>query len=507
MNKTSTRGNGNGAGTGVRFSTETIETNPYLQHLPEEDRDQEHQEDRSELDEFGDADQGYPIDVDHEQHKANQRRRRVVLVAAMLFVTSALVAVLVAYYRSATRVEYGKTTQQHEVLPPPPNMNQTTGRDSRTERAIEEAQRLTAGNAATPRPVAALGGLENIDKNTSGEMPFKAPPAAIGASLTVDPTNTTAQATPGIASRADLNGPSDAPSTEKPVEPSHRGSETSLYMGDAAASRPNPSKADPAKKVASADMRARTVTLPPFASVLPVRTVGALFTLRTGALVRLELTRDITGEGWSMKRGTLLVGTTKGGDLDRAYVLVLGFIDPQSGKLVKLGGEVRGGDGGEGLKGKRRQLESGWARALAGISNAGVAITTALLSGRADTVIVSDGLRSRAVNPIADEVTGVLGNEVNRSHERGFVEVLAGTPGYVMVTDLPAILRGTEANPELDQKSLALLTDVDATRPSTGLSERELAELLASGSPDEIRAAMPKMTSEMRKIAAALLPP
>jgi hypothetical protein len=76
-----------------------------------------------------------------------------------------------------------------------------------------------------------------------------------------------------------------------------------------------------------------------------------------------------------------------------------------------------------------------------------------------------------------------------------------------MVTDLPAILRGTEANPELDEKSLALLTDVDATRPSTGLSERELAELLASGSPDEIRAAMPKMTSEMRKIAAALLPP
>jgi hypothetical protein len=231
-----------------------------------------------------------------------------------------------------------------------------------------------------------------------------------------------------------------------------------------------------------------------------------LFTLRTGALVRLELTRDVKGEGWSMKRGTLLVGTTKGGDFDRAYVSVLGFIDPQSGKLVKLGGEVRGGDGGEGLKGKRRQLESAWARALAGISNAGVAITTALLSGRADTVIVSDGLRSRAVNPIADEVTGVFG-EVNRRQERGFVEVLAGTPGYVMVTDLPAMLRGTEANPELDEKRLALLTDVDATRSSTGLSERELAELLASGSPDEIRAAMPKMTSDMRKIAAALLPP
>lgn len=506
MNKTSTRGNGNGAVTGVRLSTETIESNPYLQHLPDEDRKQEHAADRAGLDELTDEDQGYPIDAENEQSKVNQRRRRVVLVAAMLFVTATLVVILIAYYRSATRVEYGKTTKQREVLPPPPNMNQTTGRDSRTERAIEEAQRLTAGNAATPRPVPAPGGVDNIDKNSSGEMPFKAPPADFGTSLTVDP-NTTAQTTPGIANRAELNSPNDARSTEKPAEPSHRNAETSLYMGDATASKPSPAKADPANKVAPVEKRTRTVTLPPFASVLPVRTVGALFTLRTGALVRLELTRDIKGDGWSMKRGTLLVGTTKGGDLDRAYVSVLGFIDPHSGKLVKLGGEVRGGDGGEGLKGKRRQLESGWARALAGISNAGVAITTALLSGRTDTVIVSDGLRSRAVNPIADEVTGVFGSEVNRRREQGFVEVLAGTPGYVMVTDLPAILKGTEANPELDEKSLALLTDVDATRPSTGLSERELAELLASGSPDEIRAAMPKMTSEMRKIAAALLPP
>jgi hypothetical protein len=506
MNKTSSRGNGNGAVTGVRLSTETIESNPYLQHPPDEARDREHHADQSDLDELSDEDQGYPIDAEDEERKVNQRRRRVVLVAAMLFVTATLVIVLIAYYRSATRVEYGKRTKQREVLPPPPNMNQTTGRDSRTERAIEEAQRLTAGNAATPRPVPA-GGKEDIDKATSGEIPFTAPPASNGSSFTVDPTNTTAQTTPGIVSRAELDRSNDPPLTEKPSEPSHRSSETSLYIGETSASRPSPAKADPANKVAPVEKGTRTVTLPPFASVLPVRTVGALFTLRTGALVRLELTRDIKGDGWSMKRGTLLVGTTKGGDLDRAYVSVLGFIDPHSGKLVKLGGEVRGGDGGEGLKGKRRQLESGWARALAGISNAGVAITTALLSGRADTVIVSDGLRSRAVNPIADEVTGVFGSEVNRRREQGFVEVLAGTPGYVMVTDLPAILRGTEANPELDEKSLALLTDVDATRPSTGLSERELAELLASGSPDEIRAAMPKMTSEMRNIAAALLPP
>jgi hypothetical protein len=500
--KTSTRGNGNGVGTSVRLSTETIESNPYLRHLPDEDRSEQ---DTEVLDEVSEEDDGYPIDAEDEKRKMTYRRRRMVLVAAVLVVTAVIVAVLVFYYRTATRVEYGRTTKEHEVLPPPPTVNSTTGQDARTERAIEEAQRLTAGNSTAPRPVANSGEVANIDKKINGETPFKTPPDAFATSLTVDPTKTTTP--PAIAARAEFNRSNDAPSTEKQVEPSHRNSETSLYIGEISASRANQSKTDQTKNIAPAAMRVRTVTTPPFASVLPVRTVGALFTLRTGALVRLELTRDVTGEGWSMKRGTLLVGTTKGGDFDRAYVSVLGFIDSQSGKLVKLGGEVRGGDGGEGLKGKRRQLESGWARALAGISNAGVAITTALLSGRADTVIVSDGLRSRAINPIADEVTGVFGSEVNRRQERGFVEVLAGTPGYVMVTDLPAILRGAEANPELDEKSLALLTDVDATRPSTGLSERELAELLASGSPDEIRAAMPKMTSEMRKLAAALLPP
>ena len=74
-----------------------------------------------------------------------------------------------------------------------------------------------------------------------------------------------------------------------------------------------------------------------------------------------------------------------------------------------------------------------------------------------------------------------------------------------MVTDLPTTIKGTEASPDLNEETLAALTDVDAARPATGLSERELADLLADGSPEEIRAAMPRMTPEMRKIAAAVL--
>jgi hypothetical protein len=184
MNKTSTQGNGNGAVTGARLSTETIESNPYLQHLPTEDRNEK---DSEVLDEVSEEDVGYPIDAEDEKRKGTYRRRRVFLVAAVLIVTAAVVAILVFYYRAATRVEYGKATKQHEVLPSPPTVNSTSGRDARTERAIEEAQRLTAVTSTTPRPVVDPADAANIDKNINGETPFKTPPDAIGRSLTVDP--------------------------------------------------------------------------------------------------------------------------------------------------------------------------------------------------------------------------------------------------------------------------------------------------------------------------------
>jgi hypothetical protein len=96
----------------------------------------------------------------------------------------------------------------------------------------------------------------------------------------------------------------------------------------------------------------------------PGRTIGGLYTLRSGALPRLELTRDILANGWATKRGTVHVGTTKGGEYDRANVAIVGFIDPESGKFVKLGGDVLGGDGAAGLKGISRQVDSRWARIL-----------------------------------------------------------------------------------------------------------------------------------------------
>src|SRR5204862_675794 len=91
-----------------------------------------------------------------------------------------------------------------------------------------------------------------------------------------------------------------------------------------------------------------TAVLPVFGTMLPVRTRGVIFTLRNNSYARLELSNDVSGKGWSLPKGTLLIGRTSGSENDRAYVNVIGYIDARDNKLVKLSGEVLGSDGGAG---------------------------------------------------------------------------------------------------------------------------------------------------------------
>src|SRR5262249_14959549 len=105
-------------------------------------------------------------------------------------------------------------------------------------------------------------------------------------------------------------------------------------------------KAKLSEPAAPALLKAATppVVLPPFGAMLPIRTMGALYTLRPG-LARFELMRDVRGQGWQMRKGTTLIGQQQGGEYDRAYVSLLGFIDPESKRFVKAPGEVLGADG------------------------------------------------------------------------------------------------------------------------------------------------------------------
>jgi len=247
------------------------------------------------------------------------------------------------------------------------------------------------------------------------------------------------------------------------------------------------------------------VILPAFGSVLPVRLLGSLYTLRSGSLVRFELTRDVRGPGWSMKKGTVLVGANRGSEYDRAYVAIVGFIDPERGRLVKLTGDVLGADGGAGLRGRRRQLSSAWSRAFSRVGSSAVNVAGLAVGGLGrNSVIINDAYGYRVVNPVASELSSLISARAN-GQQRGFVEVAAGTQGYVMVTDLPAEIQGVDALDGLTAKDLAERLDDGRVRASTGLGESELSELLSSGSVEDIRAAMPRMTPEMRRIAEVVI--
>lgn len=240
------------------------------------------------------------------------------------------------------------------------------------------------------------------------------------------------------------------------------------------------------------------VAMPSFGTMLPVRTLGAIYTLRSGALTRFEVTRDVSGEGWKLPRGTVFVGTLRGGEYDRAYMAMIGFIDPQTGRLVKVGGDVLGADGASGLKGKRRRLSSRWGRVVGEVGRGAVGLAQSALSGRnGGMTIIMPGINS-SVSP---ELSGLSGKGNNRE----FVEVEAGAPAYVMITDLPETIKGVDALASLNGDELAGVFGSSNQGSTSSLTDAELAALLSSGSPEQIREAMPKMSMNMRQIAQAVL--
>lgn len=173
----------------------------------------------------------------------------------------------------------------------------------------------------------------------------------------------------------------------------------------------------------------------PFGTLLPVRLIGSIYTLRnSGGFVRMELTRAVEGKGYSYPAGTMIVGNVRGGESVRAFVNVVGLIDPVSGEFVKFSGELLGRDGASGIEGKRRNLTSQWAQFFRGMKDTAASFlgsVGALRSG--GTVILSEPMR-RGSESMTEDLSGVL---LKNGREDTFLEVAAGANGYVLVTGLP----------------------------------------------------------------------
>lgn len=173
----------------------------------------------------------------------------------------------------------------------------------------------------------------------------------------------------------------------------------------------------------------------PFGTLLPVRLIGSIYTLRnSGGFVRMELTRAVEGKGYAYPAGTMIVGNVRGGDSVRAFVNIVGLIDPASGELVRFSGELLGRDGSSGIEGKRRNLTSQWSRFFRGMKDTAESVlgsVGALRSG--GTVILSEPIR-RGTESVTGDLSGAI---LKNEREDSFLEVAAGSNGYVLVTGLP----------------------------------------------------------------------
>src|SRR6185295_11113897 len=130
-------------------TTQVIDENPYLQRLPDQTESDQSLPENEAFDEvIGDED-GAPIEPEDERRKVRQRRRRLAQVGIAILLLMAIVFAIAIYRRSPTRVDYGDTAGEKGVLPPAPTINSNTQRDSRTDKAIEEAQRLTGRQTPT----------------------------------------------------------------------------------------------------------------------------------------------------------------------------------------------------------------------------------------------------------------------------------------------------------------------------------------------------------------------
>ena len=238
----------------------------------------------------------------------------------------------------------------------------------------------------------------------------------------------------------------------------------------------------------------------PFGSILPVRLVGSVYTLRNSAgFVRMELTRGVEGRGFSYPAGTLLVGTLRGSEYKRAFISVVGLVDSKTGNLIKFSGEVLGNDGASGMSGRRRKISSAWSRALVGLRDAGTAALGALGNLRSGgTVVISDSTQ-KASGVLTGQISDLVGSKQKTDE---FVEITAGTNGFVLVTNLP----GEDSNKTIASPTRTSGSGMASNAATlSGLTDEELADLFSGASSEKLRAAMPRMTPEFRRLAEQAL--
>lgn len=401
-------------------------------------------------DELEDAAEEESIDLEEQPAKQPKRRWQILKTVAGFAIFVCILVIGVAWFfgigwfsrpqtqavnRSGQRDTQASPATEDEKLkmalsmiaPPPAG---SPGESNLRLDSDDDAR--SAGNPSSETENSGISTLTSIDQNKKTQIgereSYPLPQAAKPPSDNVTLPNSSQVVEAGNEPRA--------PSRSKVGEPDDaRG--RSLFFGLSK----KPAKEDELLKpeiaqVARAELPETVLPAQiPFGTLLPVRLVGSIYTLRnSGGFVRMELTRPMEGKGYSYPAGTMIVGNVRSGEAVRAFVNIVGLIDPVSGELVRFSGELLGRDGGSGIEGKRRNLTSQWSRFFRGMKDTAASVlgsVGALRSG--STVVLSEPMR-RGTESMTEDLSGAI---LKNDRESTFLEVAAGSNGYVLVTGLP----------------------------------------------------------------------
>jgi len=385
-------------------------------------------------------------------------------------------------------------------------------------RVQADSQRTSQGAKTQPSPNSSENGLSaeaiNLARGALGADPTPTPsPASNNASATASPSPTSGTQrrlsytdnSPVYSDLVGNNANSNQTNTSgtqqtistssNHVEQTHANPTQTLFVEDlpfkqspaAQSVRTNPTPSPKIPEAIKTSTTAPAAILPVFGTMLPVRTRGVIFSVRNNSYARLELARDCQGDGWSLSKGTLFVGRVSGSEQDRAFINILGYIDPETNRLVKMTGEVIGGDGGTGMQGKRIVVDRRrFKQTLSKVAASGLQVAGMMagaLTGRGTVVV--NGAGYRVLNPITDEAGRIVNGGDDK---RAFVRIEAGQPACVMVSDLPNEIQGVDA------------AGIEVPNVATSLTDREVMELIMFGTPEDIRAATPLMTEEQKRL-------
>ena len=412
-------------------------------------------------DELENASDEESIEGEESSHKPHKRRSKVLKTFAGFAIFLCLLIVGIAWFFGMGWFSSAKT----QVV------NRSNQKDATASPVTEDEKlKMALSMVAPPSPAPATAGHPDsvvpVDITQSGVpagkgdvdgIPQKSVPAPIGGkesySLPLTEGNPTSKQNPSSPSSSVSaeNGTRSASLSKLSDSDDVRG--RSLFFGMPR----NPSVKEEKEKSQESQRETQKPTLTPislrteipFGTMLPVRLIGSIYTLRSsGGFVRMELTRSVEGKGYSYPAGTMIVGNVRGGESVRAFVNIVGLIDPISGELFRFSGELLGADGASGIEGKRRSLTSQWSRFFRSVKDTAASFLGSVGTFRSGgTVILSEPIR-RSSESMTEELSGAL---LKNDREDTFLEVAAGSNGYVLVTGLPE--NSTATSRELKQEA------------------------------------------------------